>query len=191
MRGVRITSGALAGRQIKAPQGPAIRPTADKVRQAIFNILGASGLATESLSVLDLFAGSGAFGLEALSRGAASAVFVDRDGEAVRCIADNARALGLEERVQIIRADAASALRRLSPRRFDLVFVDPPYRSGDAVETLEELVSHGLLAPRPDGATVVVEHDRRSPTPETIGQQSALALYDRRRYGDTEVSFYR
>jgi 16S rRNA (guanine966-N2)-methyltransferase len=189
--GVRITSGPLSGRRLQTPPGPTTRPTADKVRQAIFNVLANIPFPPENHTVLDLFAGSGALGLEALSRGAARAVFIDRAAEAVRCIAANARSLGLDDHVEIIRADVVKALPRLAPRRFNVVFIDPPYRSGDAAAALEGLVDQELLAPRPEGAIVVVEHDRRSPPPETIGLQSALALYDRRRYGDTEVSFYR
>jgi 16S rRNA (guanine966-N2)-methyltransferase len=173
-RGVRIVAGSLGGRELRAPRGAATRPTSDKVRQAIFNILGPVGGA-----VLDLYAGTGALGLEALSRGAATATFVDAAAAAVRCIAANAEALGVADRVHVVRADVLAALPRLG--RFALVFVDPPYAAGPD-RALAALPDH--VEP---GGWVVVEHDRRAPPAERFGP---LRLQDRRRYGDTEVSFF-
>jgi len=178
---VRIISGSLGGRTIRAPRGDRTRPTADKVRQATFNILHNLGPITTCGTVLDLYAGSGALGLEALSRGATRATFVDHGSESVRCIAANARDLGVTEKVDIVRADLPAALARLHGP-FDLVFIDPPYAAG-AVEPVLALLPP-LLAP---DALVVVEHDRRSAPGPQIGP---LSLQDRRRYGDTEVSFY-
>jgi 16S rRNA (guanine(966)-N(2))-methyltransferase RsmD len=178
---VRIVAGSLGGREIQTPRGAATRPTADKVRQAIFNILAARWGEEAIGAVLDLYAGSGAMGLEALSRGAASAVFVDQAAAAARCILANARALDLEDRVRVVRADVDATLGRLA-ERYDLVFVDPPYAAGaeSALAALPPLVE-------PSGL-VVVEHDRRRPPAAGYGD---LARFDRRRYGDTEVSFYR
>lgn len=177
---MRIIAGSLGGRTIRAPRGDRTRPTADKVRQATFNIL--ANLAPTTGSVLDLYAGSGALGLEALSRGAARATFVDHAAESVRCIAANARDLGVAERVDVVRADLPAALARLRGP-FDLVFIDPPY-AANAVEPVLAVLPP-LLAPN---ALIVVEHDRRSAPGPQIGP---LSLQDRRRYGDTEVSFYR
>jgi 16S rRNA (guanine966-N2)-methyltransferase len=176
---LRIVAGSFGGRELRAPRGASTRPTSDKVRQAIFNMLG-NMLGPVAGTVLDLYAGSGALGLEALSRGAARAVFVDQAAAAARCIAENARALGVEDRIRVIRADAVPALGRLA-ERFELVFVDPPYAVG-ADRAL------AALPPRvAAGGVVVVEHDRRAPPPDRAGP---LALTGRRRYGDTEVSFY-
>jgi 16S rRNA (guanine966-N2)-methyltransferase len=181
---VRIISGSLGGRTIRAPRGDRTRPTADKVRQATFNIL--ANLGPPPTAVLDLYAGSGALGLEAISRGAARATFVDHAAESVRCIAANARDLGVADRADVIRADLPQALAAALARLrgpFDLVFIDPPYAAGAVEPVLAALPP--LLAP---GALVVVEHDRRSAPGPQIGP---LSLLDRRRYGDTEVSFYR
>jgi len=178
---VRIIAGSLGGRTIRAPRGDRTRPTADKVRQATFNILQ-SQVDPMGKAVLDLYAGSGALGLEALSRGAARAVFVDHAAEAVRCIAANVRDLQVQAQTQILRAELPAALARIDGP-FDLVFIDPPYAAAAAEPALALLPP--LLAP---DALVVVEHDRRSAPGAQIGP---LSLRDRRRYGDTEVSFYR
>jgi 16S rRNA (guanine966-N2)-methyltransferase len=183
---VRIIAGSLGGRQLRAPRGQKTRPTSDKVRAAIFNILGNSLREEISGAVLDLYAGSGALGLEALSRGADRVVFVDQAPDAIRAIAANVAALGQEARAEIIRGEVAKVLPRLPRGAFALAFLDPPYRSAEAGRALAVLAP--VLAP---GAVVVVEHDRRSPPEAQIGAPDSLALHDRRRYGDTEVSFYR
>lgn len=183
---MRIIGGSVGGRRIRAPRGQATRPTSDRVREAIFNILGPPPADTR---VLDLYAGAGGLGLEALSRGAAAAVFVDRAAEAVRCLTDNLRDLGFAERGRALRAEVAAALPRLAAdgERFGWIFLDPPYASDEAALTLASLggPSAALLA---DDAVVVAEHDRRRRPPDASG---GLALADRRRYGDTEISFYR
>jgi 16S rRNA (guanine966-N2)-methyltransferase len=179
---MRIISGEARGRHLRAPRGAATRPTADRVREALFNILGdATGLA-----VLDLFAGTGALGLEALSRGAARAVLVDDADGAVRVIQANVATLGYGDRARVLRFDVRRALRLLEKQgaRFDLVFVDPPYQGTAAAATLAALGGGSLLAP---GALVVVEHDTRNQPAE---QHGPLRLTGRRKYGQTEVSFY-
>jgi 16S rRNA (guanine966-N2)-methyltransferase len=179
---MRIISGEARGRRLQAPRGAATRPTADHLREALFNILGSA----EGLAVLDLFAGTGAVGLEALSRGAARAVLVDHADAAVRVINANVATLGYEERVRVLRLDVARALRLLERdgARFDLIFVDPPYEGPAARDTLAALGSGSLLAP---GGLVVVEHDWRNAPGE---QHGVLCLGQRRKYGQTEVSFY-
>ena len=171
---VRIIGGSLGGRRLRAPRGADTRPTADRVRESLFNILGD----LEGLRVLDLYAGTGALALEALSRGAREAVLVDKAAEPIRCIEENARDLGVLAQTRILRADAATALARLAGERFDLCFLDPPYRL--VVDPVLDALP-AVLAP---GARVVVEHDRRRPP------GGPLLCTDRRRYGDTEVSFY-
>ncbi|MSP15864.1 MAG: 16S rRNA (guanine(966)-N(2))-methyltransferase RsmD [Myxococcales bacterium] len=183
---MRIVGGVLGGRRIRAPRGSTTRPTSDRVREALFNILGP---APDGARVLDLFAGTGGLGFEALSRGAVAAVFVEQDAEAARCLTENAQALGLEARVRVLREAVTAALPRLAARGelFELIFADPPYASDEASATLDALggTSAALLA---DGALVAVEHGRRVPPADRAG---TLERVDRRRWGDTEVSFYR
>jgi 16S rRNA (guanine(966)-N(2))-methyltransferase RsmD len=182
---MRIIGGEASGRRIRAPHGQATRPTSDRVREAIFNILGAPGA---SARVLDLFAGAGGLGLEALSRGAATCVFVDRAVEAVRMIEDNAAALGWKGRVRVLRGEAIASLAKLAAQgqRFAWVFVDPPYAGDDAKKILSALGGERAELVDDDGV-VIVEHDKRNVPDDDAG---GLHRSDRRRYGDTEVSFY-
>jgi 16S rRNA (guanine966-N2)-methyltransferase len=179
---MRIISGEARGRRLRAPRGAATRPTADRVREALFNILGSA----VGLSVLDLFAGTGALALEALSRGAAHATLVDHAEAAARVIHANLATLGYQDRARVLRLDVERALRLLERQgaRFDVIFVDPPYDGQAAAATLAGLGAGSLLAP---DALVVVEHDAKNRPPE---QQGALRLGQRRKYGQTEVSFY-
>jgi 16S rRNA (guanine966-N2)-methyltransferase len=174
---MRITGGVLRGRTLRAPREGA-RPTADRVREALF-----ARIDPEDAAVLDLYAGSGALGIEALSRGAASAVFVERAPRCARVLRENLAALGLDARAEVVVADAPRALGRLARegRRFDLVLVDPPYASEEAVRALGALARSELL---PKGAMVVVESSRRRPPPVVAG----LEVEDERRYGDTLVT---
>lgn len=183
---MRIIGGSVGGRKIRAPRGQATRPTSDRVREALFSILGPPG---EGLRVLDLFAGAGGLGLEALSRGAAQAVFVDRAIVAVRCIQANAEVLGLGERVIVVRAEVHDVLLSLAraAETFGWIFIDPPYAGNESTLTLDTLGDRAASLVAAAGV-VVVEHDRKNAPAETHG---GLALVDRRRYGDTEVSFYR
>jgi 16S rRNA (guanine966-N2)-methyltransferase len=180
-RTLRVIAGSYRGRRLRAPRGKTTRPTSDRVKEALFAMLGE----VEDARVLDLFAGTGALGIEALSRGARQAVFVERDQVAIEALRANLAALGLDEqRARVRREPAAEALRQARERKetYDLVLVDPPY--GRAGETLARLAGalRDLLAP---GARVVVESDRR--TPYELG----LALERERRYGDTEIRIYR
>lgn len=181
---MRVIGGRLGGRRLSAPAGDATRPTSDRVREAIFNILGPP---PDDARVLDLFAGAGGLGIEALSRGAASAVFVDASRAAARTVRANLAALGLDDVTRVVIADAARALGDLERggAAFDWIFVDPPYATELAEQALRRLGGGALVRP---GAVVVVEHDRRRALDQAYG---ALELRDRRRYGDTEVSFYR
>lgn len=176
---MRIVRGTHGGRVLKAPQGMATRPTSEKVREAIFNILPD----VEGMQVLDMFAGSGALGLEALSRGAAHATFIDQAKPALSAVRTNLRDLGLEDRATVLAGDAVTLGARYVPASpWQLVFVDPPYQSDLAVRAVQTLAH---LAP---DAVVVIEHDRRNAPPDTVG---SLVRTDQRRYGDTLVSFYR
>ncbi|HVF78641.1 MAG TPA: 16S rRNA (guanine(966)-N(2))-methyltransferase RsmD [Solirubrobacteraceae bacterium] len=175
---MRVVAGRYRGRRLVAPPGDLTRPTSDRVREALFSVLGPS---VQGAHVLDLFAGSGALGIEALSRGAAGAVFVDQAASAVQAIRANLEALGIEADVH--RIEARSWLRAASARAdaYDLVFLDPPYRR--AGELGREL-SEGLAAVLATGARVVTESDRREPL------ELELPPVDERRYGDTVIRIY-
>jgi len=182
---MRIVAGTLRGRPIVAPKGHSTRPTGDRTRQAIFNVLEHAPWApeVEGARVVDLFAGSGALGLEALSRGAAACWFVEREAAAVGAIGANVRSLGVEALAIIERKDA----RRLGSkpadaRPFDLAFLDPPYGEGLAEQALEALASGGWLAPR---AVVVVERGSRDASETSAGYERM----DERRWGQAQVSF--
>jgi len=178
---MRLTGGLDRGRRLIAPRGGQTRPTASKVREAIFNILGPPPGA-----VLDLYAGTGALGMEALSRGATSAVFVERDHAALAALRRNLRDIGMDERSSVLGLDVRTALRRLAAghARFCWVFLDPPYVK-ETEGVLAELSGRDLLTPC---AVVMLEHDHRHRPPDSVG---GLFLTDRRAYGDTELSFYR
>ena len=177
---MRIVGGTLGGRVLKAPAGHATRPTSEKVREAIFNILGD----VQGAHVLDVFAGSGAIGIEALSRGAEHATFVDHDRNAVQILRKNLAELALDSRATVIAQDATAAVKRAPPTPWRFVFVDPPYASDLATRAVLALPATSLT---PD-ARVVIEHDRRHVPPDTLG---SLIRTDERRYGDTLLSFYR
>jgi 16S rRNA (guanine966-N2)-methyltransferase len=176
---MRITGGRLAGRRLEVPRGE-VRPTADRVRESLFARLGCLA----GKRVLDLFAGSGALGFEALSRGAAHVVFADRSSAALASVRNNADRLGVREAVELRRGAEHAVLRRLagSPP-FDLVFLDPPYASERLAPALRGLVEAELLAP---DALVVAESDRRHPP----GPVEGLAAVDERRYGDTLITWF-
>ena len=182
---MRLTGGQDRGRRIRAPRGLNTRPTAAKVREALFNILGPP----PEGAVLDLFAGTGALGLEALSRGARRVVFVERDRDALVALRENLRELSFSDRSTVVAADVRTALRRLAVSvppedRFSWVFMDPPY-ANETESILAELTASNFLA---GCAVVVVEHDQRHRPPDSVG---ALILTGRREYGETELSFYR
>jgi 16S rRNA (guanine966-N2)-methyltransferase len=180
---MRVTGGSDRGRKIRTPRSSGTRPTASRVREAVFNILGP---APEG-PVLDLFAGTGAMGIEALSRGAPRAVFVERDSRALAILSRNLRELGFAERATIIGSSVRTALGRLAPAAepFAWVFIDPPYATSEAERTLGALAGTDVLAA---SAVIVVEHDKRRLPPDAAGD---LKLVDRRFYGDTGISFYR
>ncbi|HVI93248.1 MAG TPA: 16S rRNA (guanine(966)-N(2))-methyltransferase RsmD [Anaeromyxobacter sp.] len=174
----RIIAGTARGRRLAVPRGVATRPTSDKVRGAIFNVLGQF---FEGGEVLDVYAGSGALALEALSRGCARAVCVEADRGAAEAIARNAAACGFADRVEVRRGRVEDVVPRLAEGRFALAFLDPPYAIGpDAALALVA----GRLAP---GGRAVAEHDDRRPPPDPIGP---LRLVDRRTYGGTGLSIY-
>ena len=171
---MRVVAGEFKGRRLRAPRGMRTRPTADRVREALFSMLGD----VSGARVLDLYAGSGALGIEALSRGAASAVFVERDARAASAIRDNLRALELDQAVR--RQDA---LRFLAANEgtFDLVFCDPPY---DSVPRIAEPLAERLPALLTQGARIVTESDKRMPL------ELPFELLAERTYGDTRIAIH-
>jgi len=175
---VRVVGGRLGGQRLVAPRGRATRPTPERVREALFSILGS----VEGERVLDLFAGSGALGIEALSRGASEATLVDSSAAAVVAIRRNLESLGLAAEVQ--RRGVLPFLQWAvgAGRQYDLVFVDPPYRHASALARELPTALAPVLAP---DARVVVESDRRMPL-----QLGPLTLTDERRYGDTLIRIY-
>ncbi|MFL5846511.1 MAG: 16S rRNA (guanine(966)-N(2))-methyltransferase RsmD [Solirubrobacteraceae bacterium] len=172
---MRVIAGVHGGRRLTAPKGDATRPTSDRVREALFSVLGD----VTGLTVLDLFAGSGALGIEALSRGAASAVFVERAAPALSALRANLEILGLD--AQVHRGDARTFARNASEagHTYDLVFLDPPYRDADRLG--RELDLGSVIAA---GGRLVTESDRRSPL------AIDLPLTFERRYGDTLIRIH-
>ncbi len=173
----RIVAGSARGRRLEVPEGQGTRPTSEKVRAAIFNLLGQF---FDGGAVLDLYAGTGALALEALSRGCERAVCVEADGRAAEILRRNVEALGFTARVEVRLGRVADLARRL-PAGFALAFVDPPYQDGPA----DGLAAAGpLLLP---GGRAVAEHDAAWTPPGRIGP---LSLVDSRRYGATGISIY-
>lgn len=181
---MRIVAGIARGRRLHAPKGRLVRPTADRVKEAVFSMLE-SRESFEGCAVLDLFAGAGTLGLEALSRGAREAVFVDPARAARDAIEANLEATGLVGEVLTMPADRAIRHLVASGRRFDRVFLDPPYGQGWVERTLTALEASDLVA---DGGWIVVEHGRGEPAAPIIGRFSQELD---RRYGDTNIALYR
>src|SRR5918999_1933839 len=175
---MRVIAGRYGGRRLQAPPGDATRPTSDRVREALFSVLGGR---VDGARVLDLFAGSGALGIEALSRGAAEATFVDSAPASIRAVRANLDALGAAAEVR--RADARRFLGSASAaaRQYDLVFLDPPYRLAGRLGTPLTAELPDVLAP---GAAVIAESDRRAPL------ELGLPILDERRYGDTLIRIH-
>lgn len=183
---MRIVGGSFGGRTLRAPAGRSTRPTGERVREAVFNVLahGIEGFGLEGARVLDLFAGSGALGLEALSRGARFALFVEEDAGARGIIRANADALGVLGQTRIWRRDATKLGPCAPTPPFDLAFADPPYGKGLAGAALASLAAGGWLAP---GGVVVVEEAADA----SLSPPEGLMAIDERRYGDTQVCYFR
>lgn len=183
---MRIVGGRFRGRPIASPAGALTRPTSDRVREALFNILlhGIPDFEIEGARVLDLFAGTGALGLEALSRGAAYCLFVEDDADARGVIRENIEALGLTGASKLWRRDAAKLGPAAPMQPFQLLFADPPYGKGLGDQALAAAASGGWLSP---GAVCVLE-ERADAEPEI---PAAFTLLDRRVYGDTALHFLR
>jgi 16S rRNA (guanine(966)-N(2))-methyltransferase RsmD len=186
MRGgpLRIIAGELRGRRIGKP-APGVRPTSDRVRESLFARLG--DVAGDR--VLDLFAGTGALGIEAISRGAERATFVDRSARVIASLERTLEQFGIETRAEVIKGDARGVARRLAEKGacFDLVLLDPPYADhADVAPLLEEIAGGGLLAPR---GVVVVECAKRHALPPDLAAVPGLEIEGTRTYGDTSITW--
>ena len=180
---MRIIGGQWRGRRLYAPEGMETRPTSDKVREALFNIIRNDVFDAQ---VYDVFAGSGALSLEALSRGAASAVMTEASRKAAAAIKRNIELCGAEEQVKLAVSEWQAAIPSLRGRQFSLVFVDPPNRMTEAyAEVIRRLLGENMLT---EDALIVMEHARDAILPELPGE---VELYDTRRYGDTCLSLVR
>lgn len=181
---MRVISGSAKGRPLKAVPGNGTRPTTDKVKEAMFSIIGPY---FDGGQVLDLFAGTGGLGIEALSRGMEHGVFIDMEYKSIEVIKSNVQSARLTEQAEIYRNEAGRALKVLQKREatFDLVFLDPPYRMKNGIELMQEMHERGLLNP---GATIVLEFETGHPYPTEcqhfIGVRQA-------EYGDTTLYVYR
>jgi len=176
---VRVISGVFGGRKLRAAPAKGVRPTSDRVREALFSSLGD----LTGLRILDLYAGTGSLGIEALSRGAESCCFVEKAPSAVVVLRANLQDLELEERVTLLRLEVCAAIRRMSleKRIFDIIFLDPPYASAQAERALEALVQGKLVSPT---GQIVVESSKHYP----VAKLKGLLLIDERAYGETVIT---
>lgn len=177
---IRITGGSAKGRSLRSPKGQDVRPTGARVRQAVFDVLGAR---VKGARVLDLFAGAGTLGLEALSRGAAFALFVDRSAREAALVRENVALLGLSDRARVVHMDALRFLARGAPQGgpCDVVFVDPPYRAGPLSALLPALFGTDIIAP---SGLAVVEHPRQAAPPAGPGWTAGRTYT----YGTTAIT---
>ena len=179
---MRIISGNLKGKKIRSIKGTKTRPTSDRIRESIFNILTFD---VENACVLDLFAGTGAFAIEALSRGAKSAVLIDISKSAVFVIRENIKSCNLGDRTKVIKWDATKNLTCIEQQNppFNIVFTDPPYEKSFLKPTLLNL---HLSCCMKEGCLIIVEHSLREPIPK---EPTVFEITDKRKYGKTLVSF--
>lgn len=177
---MRIITGAARGRKLIAPPGEHTRPTTDWVKESVFNIVQFD---IEGRKVLDIFAGSGQMGLEAISRGAASCVFVENDRAAVRAIRENVGTLGFEAQCTVLEQDYKAFIKNVSTK-FELVFLDPPYGDGHIVKTLQLFSSFDIIAV---GGIIVCEGMKEEKLPAEVG---TLSRTGEKLYGNTKISVY-
>lgn len=181
---MRIIAGIAKSRIIQSPKGLKIRPTSDRMKESIFNIIADKII---NADILDLFAGTGNIGLEAISRGAASAVFIDNNKNAIQIIRDNIRLLGFQDKTEILKTDSISGLRKLgkSNRYFDIIFIDPPYLKKYEIPVLLEIAGLNLL--KSEGS-IILQHHRKSDLTKIIYPYHCIR---QKRYGDTMISFFK
>jgi len=179
---MRVIAGVAKGRRLRVPTRKGVRPTSEYLREALFDILGSS---VHGVRFLDLYAGSGAVGIEALSRGAAAVVFIEQDPACLQVLRANVELTGLQQ-YRVVAGDVLRGLPRLfrQGERFDIIFLDPPYGTGLAKRTLDALASGEMLRPR---GVVIVEHFAKEPLPQHFGR---LRRVREKAHGQTVLSFY-
>ncbi len=180
---MRVIAGIHRGRRLESLEGRDIRPTADRVKESLFNILGSAVLDS---NFLDLFGGTGGIGIEALSRGAQHVVFVDESIRSIKVLRSNLEQLKITDEAEVYNTDYTTAIKKLHmhDRRFGIIYIDPPYATGIAQKALEEINSHDIL--EKDGY-IVVEHEVRDAMPDQVGR---LVMFRSKLYGNTRLSFY-
>lgn len=181
---MRVIAGIAKGHKLKSPRNLAIRPTSDRVKESIFNII--QNKVNESV-VVDLFAGTGNLGIESLSRGARKVFFIDQSKYSIAIIKENLENVKLMAGAEVMHLDAIAAIKKLAIQnvKADLIFMDPPYFKGLIEPTLENIATYGLLN---EGGLVVVEHDKGVAISDTIKH---LTKFRRNQYGNTSISFYK
>lgn len=183
---MRVISGSAKGRRLVPPQDRRVRPTSDRIKEALFSIILSRKGDLNGFAVLDLFAGTGNLGIEALSRGAAKALFVDNHRGSITLIRKNLHGTGLEESAEVMASDTFASIAKLAEagRKFDLILADPPYNQGLAEKLLGEPALERLLS---EESLLVIETSNSEDLPESCGN---LSMCDRRVYGDTAITFY-
>ena len=180
---MRVISGEFRGRKLEEIEGMEIRPTSDRVKESLFNILGTRLM---DCAFLDLFAGTGGIGIEAYSRGAELVVFIDESAKSIKVLRNNLDKLNISDKVEIHNTDYANAINKLAyaNKKFDIIFIDPPYLKGFEKNALAQISECKVLA---DEGIIIVEHDLKDIMPESSGN---LKLSRQNKYGNTMLSFY-
>lgn len=181
---MRVIAGIAGGLRLKSLEGRATRPTADRIKESLFNIIAP---VIKDTQVLDLFAGTGALGIEALSRGAGFATFIDHSRDSVEIIKQNLEHTGFNEASEVYSADFENGLRKLAGlgRKYDMIFLDPPYGKKLEIKAVELLNNFGLMT---DSAIIIIECEQKESLPDKLSQTEII---DERNYGRTAVRFYR
>lgn len=180
---MRVISGQFRGRKLEKLEGMDIRPTSDRVKESLFNMLGARLF---DCAFLDLFAGTGGIGIEAYSRGATQVVFIDESAKSIKVLKTNLEKLQIQEQVEVYNTDYINAINKLASdnRKFDIIFIDPPYLKGYAQNALVQLADNKVLK---EDAIVIIEHDIQDKMPESAGN---LNMQRQKKYGNTMLSLY-
>lgn len=180
---MRVIAGLLKGRRLERIDTSDIRPTSDMVKESLFSILSDKVI---NCSFLDLFAGSGSIGIEAYSRGADEVVFIDSSSESIKVLKRNLNKTDLKEGIEVYNTEYSNAINKLGSRsrKFDIIFIDPPYNKCIPVEAMKKIYENNVLH---NNGIIVVEHDIRDSMPEKV---NSFILYKRKKYGNTQLSFY-